>query len=91
MTLSPLETAKAFNAPILASEDSNAEINELVQRAGERPVKYGMVAWGGGDDASGKYGERVESYAVEGNGQIWGRLEITDPGMVQGMRRLRRG
>ncbi|MCJ1434999.1 hypothetical protein MMC27_004369 [Xylographa pallens] len=45
MTLSPIETAKAFNAPILTTEHphSNVEVNQLVREVGSRQVRYGEV------------------------------------------------
>ncbi|EME85511.1 uncharacterized protein MYCFIDRAFT_206533 [Pseudocercospora fijiensis CIRAD86] len=42
VTLSPIETAKAFNAPLLAQEPANAEVKELVKGAGMKPVRYGQ-------------------------------------------------
>lgn len=46
MTLSPLETAKAFNAPFLNQppSGSNADVDRLIRDVGDRPVKYGEVA-----------------------------------------------
>lgn len=44
MTMSPLEVAKAFNAPLLAAQDSNAEVKELVEKIGSRTVQYGAVS-----------------------------------------------
>ncbi|MCJ1390175.1 hypothetical protein MMC18_003033 [Xylographa bjoerkii] len=43
MTLSPIETAKAFNAPILTTErpHSNVEVSQLIRELGTRQVKYG--------------------------------------------------
>ena len=59
MTLSPIETAKAFNAPILETEPSysNASIRYLLKRLGKQRVQYGEVniarssgnEYGGGD------------------------------------------
>lgn len=43
VTMSPIETAKAFNAPLLAAEHPNAEVRELVKGAGRKPVRYGEV------------------------------------------------
>lgn len=43
VTMSPIETAKAFNAPLLAQEHPNAEVSELVKGAGVKPVRYGEV------------------------------------------------
>lgn len=41
--MSPLEIAKAFNAPLLADQNSNGTAIELVNGAGQRPVRYGRV------------------------------------------------
>ena len=43
MTLSPIETAKAFNAPMLVTDHahSNVEVNRLVRDVGTRRVQYG--------------------------------------------------
>lgn len=35
--------AKAFNAPILAPEHPNAEVEEMVKDAGGKPVQYGVA------------------------------------------------
>jgi hypothetical protein len=43
-TLSPLEVGKAFNAPILQGQDSNATVSELFQELGHRDVRYGAIA-----------------------------------------------
>jgi len=43
VSMSPLEIVKAFNAPLLAAEDSNAEAKDLVKSAGGRPVRYRLV------------------------------------------------
>ncbi|CAK4032791.1 Hypothetical predicted protein [Lecanosticta acicola] len=50
VTMSPLETAKAFNAPLLAQEDSNAEVKDLVKGSGGKAVRYGHVL-----DAAGRF------------------------------------
>ena len=46
VTLSPIEVAKAFDAPGLRSTDSNATARALVGEIGERQVKYGGAAPG---------------------------------------------
>lgn len=52
-TLSPLETAKAFGAPLLAECNSNATIKEIVQSVKEKHVKYGVREMDdSGDNAS---------------------------------------
>ena len=43
-TMSPIETAKAFNAPMLQNEDSNANSSALLREIGDRRVQYGAVA-----------------------------------------------
>lgn len=43
-SMSPLKTAKAFNAPLLRSHDSNASIDNLLTDVGERPVRYGAIS-----------------------------------------------
>ena len=43
VTLSPIETAKAFNAPLLSNNDSNAPMRSLLDELGMRPVRYGAV------------------------------------------------
>lgn len=75
--MSPLEIAKAFNAPLLAKEKSNAKVKELVEGAGHKPVRYGaVVSW---DDANGhKHGSFDEITDVE---QSQMHLEIADSGV----------
>ncbi|KAL3418871.1 hypothetical protein PVAG01_09092 [Phlyctema vagabunda] len=41
-TLSPLETAKAFGAPLLAECNSNATIKEIVRCVNDKHVRYGV-------------------------------------------------
>ncbi|KAJ9612887.1 hypothetical protein H2200_002828 [Cladophialophora chaetospira] len=43
VSMSPIETAKAFNAPLLANGDPNAPANHLLKQVGLKPVKYGVV------------------------------------------------
>ena len=43
VTLSPIETSKAFNAPLLTNNDSNAPIRALLDEMCMRPVRYGAV------------------------------------------------
>ncbi|KAL8730263.1 MAG: hypothetical protein Q9181_004730 [Wetmoreana brouardii] len=45
VSMSPIETAKAFSAPMLQHSDPNANVDELVKEVGERPVRYGAVAY----------------------------------------------
>ena len=43
VSMSPIETAKAFGAPVLKVTDSNADTNRILQDVGDRGVKYGAV------------------------------------------------
>jgi hypothetical protein len=43
MTMSPVEVAKAFNAPLLASAGSNSEMERLIAQLGLKNIKYGVV------------------------------------------------
>lgn len=43
VSMSPIETAKAFNAPMLRHGDSNAPAGDLLKQVGSQPVKYGVV------------------------------------------------
>lgn len=54
ISMSPIETAKAFNAPMLANGDSNADADALLKEVGERAVRYGAVA------ATGSQLDRLE-------------------------------
>ncbi|KAK0318864.1 hypothetical protein LTR54_013431 [Friedmanniomyces endolithicus] len=57
VSMSPIEIVKAFGAPLLAAEDSNAKAKELVESAGGRPVRYRLVpsAVAMEDDKAGSY------------------------------------
>jgi hypothetical protein len=47
VSLSPIETAKAFAAPVLArAPDANAELKPLLREVGDLRVRYGAVAIG---------------------------------------------
>jgi hypothetical protein len=50
VSMSPLEIAKAFDAPLLAGADGNATVNEIIAQAGGRRVKYGEVVQPGGPE-----------------------------------------
>jgi hypothetical protein len=43
VALSPIEVAKAFNAPILSNYDSNASVHALLDEVGAREIRYGSV------------------------------------------------
>jgi len=44
VSMSPIETAKAFRAPLLGNADSNADADMLLKEVGDRPVRYGAAA-----------------------------------------------
>lgn len=44
VTLNPIETAKAFEAPLLSGPGSNAPLKELISDAGRHRIKYGDVS-----------------------------------------------
>ncbi|KAF4626857.1 hypothetical protein G7Y89_g11298 [Cudoniella acicularis] len=54
-SLSPLETAKAFGAPLLAECNSNDTVEDLVQNAKHQIVKYGATK----EDEVGDRGSRL--------------------------------
>ncbi|KAL8924537.1 MAG: hypothetical protein Q9208_004012 [Pyrenodesmia sp. 3 TL-2023] len=43
VSLSPIETAKAFGAPGLRTNDSNARVQDILREAGDRGVRYGVM------------------------------------------------
>ena len=47
VSMSPIETAKAFGAPLLRSSDSNADAVKLLKEVGDRPVQYGATTVSG--------------------------------------------
>lgn len=56
VSMSPLETAKAFRSPLMAEAGSNQELDGLVGAAGEKRVRYGVVM-----EQSGTLDGRVQS------------------------------
>jgi hypothetical protein len=72
VTLSPVEMAKAFDAPLLRGEDPNGMIETLVTRAGDKEVRYGEV--------DGVYeGTSANGGIMYGmNNRDGGRLKISD-------------
>ncbi|KAF2163554.1 hypothetical protein M409DRAFT_68463 [Zasmidium cellare ATCC 36951] len=92
VTMSPIETAKAFNAPLLAQEHPNAEVNELVKGAGMKPVRYGQVV-----DMSQSGGQtEFDKGADFGHGQMDTvelrqlQLALADPASVQPLGKRRK-
>jgi hypothetical protein len=57
VSLSPIETAKAFAAPALArAPDANAELKPLLREVGDLRLRYGAVAIGEGAGAGAEVG-----------------------------------
>jgi hypothetical protein len=69
VSMSPIEIAKAFNAPLLKNGDSNAEVKQLIEELGERGARYGAVS-----NAIGNKGQQFQTLEAS--------LEITTPGQV---------
>ncbi|RYP66008.1 hypothetical protein DL771_007989 [Monosporascus sp. 5C6A] len=53
-SLSPVEIARAFDAPLMRDADSNAEVAALLAEVGDRKVRYGSVAVQLGKDGAGE-------------------------------------
>ncbi|KAN0120168.1 hypothetical protein V8E51_002376 [Hyaloscypha variabilis] len=67
-SLSPLETGLAFGAPLLRDLDGNATARQILERVGERRVKYGETF------GSGREGE---GFLIPRKG-LRGRLQIVE-------------
>lgn len=74
ISLSPIEIAKAFNAPLLQGKGSNCELDELLDFVGNRPVRYGEVKYRGGKMIS-------PDEAVEGE-TVLARLQMAYPDLT---------
>ena len=48
VSMSPVELAKAFNAPLMRNADSNAPVRKLLKQVGTKPVQYGIMRAGPG-------------------------------------------
>jgi hypothetical protein len=59
ISLSPIEIAKAFDAPLLKYADSNAEIDKLVSETGAQEVQYGVLRGGGGTGEKDGAGQKL--------------------------------
>lgn len=85
-TMSPLETAKAFNAPSLRNADSNAEVDTLVKELGSHGVRYGAVISGSGgevSEAAMKEFSQVTTTLLDPNAPHQMRLEISNQALPQ--------
>ncbi|OCL06727.1 hypothetical protein AOQ84DRAFT_355343 [Glonium stellatum] len=75
VSLSPVETAKAFSAPMLYSSDSNATADQLLRDVGGRRVRYGAVAVVDGRAIG-------HSELVPYGAEVRQKLEMADPGWI---------
>ncbi|KAE9376429.1 hypothetical protein N431DRAFT_330742 [Stipitochalara longipes BDJ] len=80
VSMSPIEIGKAFNAPLLRSEDSNADADNLIQSLGHVGVRYGVIQTGAGNDG-------LLETSKQGASQFytdlsWRRLEMAPPEYV---------
>lgn len=55
VSLSPIEIARAFQAPVLADVHSNRPVHELLREVGNRRVRYGMLPVQIWDESRGEY------------------------------------
>jgi Protein of unknown function (DUF3176) len=86
VSMSPLETAKAFNAPLLENADSNADVKALMTVVGGRSVRYGAVSVdaSGATYAAGKAEIQASTaYIPSENGGEQTRLEMADERIMQ--------
>nr|KAK5436956.1 hypothetical protein LTR18_009321 [Exophiala xenobiotica] len=89
VSMSPLEIAKAFNAPLLESADSNADVKSLMCVVGERSVRYGAVSLDGSldtGDTSAVGKNEMQARQAHVPSEIEGgqkRLEMADERLVQ--------
>ncbi|KAK0642625.1 hypothetical protein DIS24_g8847 [Lasiodiplodia hormozganensis] len=67
VSMSPLETAKAFRSPLMADAGSNEELGGLVRAVGEKRVRYGaVVAQGGALEQSDCQRDDAQRFSADG-------------------------
>ncbi|KAK6433861.1 hypothetical protein LTR95_009961 [Oleoguttula sp. CCFEE 5521] len=64
VSLSPLEIAKAFNAPLSAADHANAKADDLVATVGWKHVKYELTAEGTGKGVHDKSHSQVSVVGI---------------------------
>lgn len=89
VSMSPLETAKAFNAPLLEGANSNADVKSLMRVVGDRSVRYGATSIDGPVDTENPL-TVSKNHVREGQANVSGhfdgaqkRLEMADERLVQ--------
>lgn len=78
-SLNPIETAKAFNAPLLRNEDSNADADHLIENLGYMGVRYGVILTDAGNDGLEITKQRASQSYADLSGR---RLEMAPPEYV---------
>ncbi|KAL8965508.1 MAG: hypothetical protein Q9183_003818 [Haloplaca sp. 2 TL-2023] len=58
--MSPVETAKAFGAPVLRTNDSNADARGILKDVGEKEVRYGVVTTSTFEGFGGEVKQRTQ-------------------------------
>jgi hypothetical protein len=79
VSMSPIEIAKAFNAPLLRNGDLNAEVKQLIEEWGDTEVRYGAVS---NVIRSEQQEAGRHKYAVPQSQPPDSSLEIAPPGLV---------
>ena len=86
VSLSPVETAKAFRAPLLRDSDCNADVDGLLAEVGHRRARYGTVAGDEGMKSSGASLVQEAWVCMEEMGErgrrVRQRLEVADSRVV---------
>jgi hypothetical protein len=78
VSLSPIETAKAFSAPQLQGNNGNANIDDLLQETGRRRIQYGEVTF------VGNHPVLANDYVnLGGRSNVATRLEMASPEWVR--------
>ncbi|KAI5358795.1 hypothetical protein Slin14017_G110780 [Septoria linicola] len=90
VTMSPIETAKAFNAPLLAQEHPNAEVQDLVKGAGMKPVRYGEVVSADARDGMSTYKGAEAGASTDTIELRHFQMGFEDPANVQPLSKRRR-
>lgn len=69
VTLSPLETAKAFGAPVFAAAGPKQEVDEIMKKVGQEKVTHNgdELLWSGNGYASGTHLGSLKGSAEDGS------------------------
>ncbi|ORY09010.1 hypothetical protein BCR34DRAFT_616090 [Clohesyomyces aquaticus] len=81
VSMSPIETAMAFNAPLLRELKCNAKVKQIVKSVGHKAVRYGIVADEESKEESGQTAKDGSTVETSSGPTI--RLEIAQREVVQ--------